>query len=148
MTRLLAAVLAAGLLAGCGGGGLEATPTLSPPPIDPRLDVLAQGAMALIIAAGETRVIDPFALARESGAMPAGCESLVFIFSWQSQRRREIVFRGRRAGGSFDVGRGASGRASVEGCILLEASGQGGSATSGELRYFIAIPLRDQPAER
>jgi hypothetical protein len=135
---LVACCLLLALSLSCGDADAPAQPTLSPPPIDPRLNALAQGFVTLDVAANSRQPIDPLDLAMASGA-PPDCASFVFLFTWQtSASDRELSFVGNRQGGVFDIVRGSEGQASVSGCILLEAVNDGGSAVRGDLRYIIA----------
>jgi hypothetical protein len=122
------------------GGGSSATPqpTLSPPPLDPRLVSLAQGTLALDVVAGGRQQIDPLALARQAVATPPTCAQFVFLFNWRTDTSGGVAFTGNRMGGVFDIAAGASGQASVSGCLLIEATSPSGVAVSGDLRYIIA----------
>ena len=130
------AILCLSLVA-CGGSGRPAEPTLSPPPIDPRLRVLEQGAMTLDIGAGATETLDPAALALDAG-LPLACGDVVFLFVWRVQQQETVEVAGRLTGDRFAIGEGRQGQASVNGCILLEAVNEAKSAVAVDLRFFIA----------
>jgi hypothetical protein len=137
LRRLLVCVLASVAVLACSEKAETIAPPLPPPPIDPRLESLAQGELALAIGANARQDIDPLALARQAGTLPA-CADFIFFFSWRTQDEKPVSFLGNRQGGEFDIARGASGEASVSGCILLQASNVGAQPVQGELRYIIA----------
>jgi hypothetical protein len=122
----------------CGGDDAPIQAPLSPPPLDPRLNPIGQGALALDVAASGRQAIDPLALASAAGEPPV-CASFVFLFSWRtSSPNVEVAFVGNRQGMEFDIVRGSEGQASVGGCMLIEAVNSGGKAIKGDLRYIIA----------
>ena len=128
------------LLVACGGGGgaalPESTPTLVPPPLDPRLEALGRGTIALDVGPGGRQAIDPLSLALQAGEPPP-CASFVFLFSWRVQEGREISFVGTIQGRTVDIDKRQTGRASV-GCMLVEAVNEGNDRLEGELHYVIA----------
>jgi hypothetical protein len=121
----------------CSEGTATIEPRLAPPPIDPRLEALFQGELALDVAANARQNIDPLALARQAGTPPT-CADFVFLFSWRTRDEKPVAFVGNRQGGEFDVAQGAKGEASVGGCILLQAANASSGPLQGELRYIIA----------
>ncbi len=89
------------------------------------------------IEPGQAQTIDPQALAAEAGTVPP-CTRFVFLFSWQVDRAAGVRILGQQDESSFEVVSGASGNASIGGCVALEALNQGDEPVAGELRYFIA----------
>ena len=143
MRVLLLLVAVAALIAACSGNGdskATPTPTLAPPPIDPRLASSGEGSVVLNVAAGARQAIDPLALARQAGTPPT-CADFVFLFSFRSDKPVSFVMN-RQGGADTVVSTKTDGQASVSGCILLEAVNEGSEAAKGELRYFIASTRR------
>ena len=132
---LLSGALLCVLLQACGGNG--STPpqaTLSPPPVDPRLQVLDQGTLTLDVPPGGRQTINPLSLA---GPTPPPCAVFVLIFSYGVSEGGSLRFTGTRMGQTFEIVSGPKGEASV-GCALIEAVNDGRERVDGQLRYFIA----------
>ncbi len=89
------------------------------------------------IEPGQAQVIEPADLAAPTGTVPP-CPSFVFLFSWQVDSVGGIRIIGTQDGASFEVVSGASGEASIGGCVSLELLNETDEIVVGELRYFIA----------
>ncbi len=96
-----------------------------------------RGSLALSIEPGQAQIIDTAALAAQAGTVPP-CSRFVFLFSWQVDRPSGIRIVGDDGDGSFEVVSGASGEASIGGCVALEALNESDEIVVGELLYFIA----------
>jgi hypothetical protein len=126
----------------CGDADAPVQPTLSPPPLDPRLTPVGEGSFALDISPNARQPIDPLELATAFGDPPV-CASFVFLFTWRtSSSGQTLSFIGNRQGTEFDIVQGNQGQASVGGCMLIEAVNASGSAIKGEFRYIIAEAQR------
>jgi hypothetical protein len=126
------------LASACGDTDSPAQPTLSPPPLDPRLNPVGEGSIALDVSPNSRQSIDPLELAEAFGDPPV-CASFVFLFTWRTNATSQsLSFVGNRQGTEFDIVQGAQGEASVGGCMLIEAVNAGSGAVKGEFRYVIA----------
>lgn len=139
----LPAVLLAGVVLACGGSERALpTPTLSPPPLDPRLQVLAAGSVALNVAKAGSQIVDASSIASKAGLTQL-CADLVFLFSWRAGQGQALRFVGAAANDEFNIGSGSAGQASISACIRLAVLNDGSRDVNGDLRYVIAQVRRE-----
>jgi hypothetical protein len=128
------------LLATACGGGDDDDPLqpLAPPPVNPNLTVIDQGAFNLEAPANSVGEITPASVAARAGSSTP-CERLIFLFSWRSEGRKSIEFTSRTPQqGNVKVGEGTEGVASVDGCVVLGANNLNDSRVNIEVRYVLA----------
>lgn len=119
-------------------GSAGVSPTVTLPPIDPRLTALGDGSLSFDVPPRQMLTFDPLTIAAERGLQPPACADFVFLIRWETKQSSGVKFAGVRQGTAFDIASGRSGEASFGGCIELQAVNESDSVVHGDMRFVVA----------
>ena len=119
----------------------DATPVPPAPELAPGVSRLSEGTFTSTMDPGGVSAFEPISLPLELGAETPSCASFVFAFGWRVIEPSPIadnglVWRITRMGAPEEIGRGASGTATV-GCGFVEAVNNSGARMTLSVHYLI-----------